>query len=315
MTVVARREGMKPPAALLLLAASSAAPACMGVGRGAVRFAGQTNIVIWDAARGVEHFVRDARFDAAGPDLGFVAPTPSRPEIEAAKPEAFDILFDLAPKPPGYGSAGGAGGGVSVGIRVIERKLVAGYEATVLQASDTRALTAWMRQNGYPVPAYAARWAAPYVGRGWYLTAFKVAADEGKASTGPVRMTFATKQPFNPYSVPAENRGEGGLAVYFVSATGEIGKIGGDRPWVGWQWRLPLPNERVVPLAKALGLDPEAIPADSQVTLYEDPGFGRPGLDDVYFVPPPMPVPRWPVGPAALACLGAFAFVGVRRRG
>lgn len=288
----------------------------MGVGSGPVRFAGQTNIVVWDASRGVEHFVRDARFETAGKDLGFIAPSPTRPEIQAVKPEAFRIVSSLGSAPPSRGGFGGGAGGMGGGggVSVLEQKTVAGYEATVLKASDVVSLTLWMRRNGYAMSVYATRWAEPYVKRGWYLTAFKVAASDGKASTGPVRMTFATKRPFNPYSVPKENDGKGGLLVYFVSATGEIGKIGGNQPWVGWQWRAPLPNERAVALAGALNLDPEALPPDSNVTLYEDPGFGRPGFDDVYFVPPDPPYPHWPSGVLAFAGVGCFAFVGIRRR-
>lgn len=290
--------------AALALASTAAAfsCACMSVGPAPVRFAGQRNIIVWDAERGIENFVRDARFETKGHSLGFIAPSPTRPNIVAVDPAAFDLFKKYE---SGYGLGGGfGGGGMTRGVAVVERKLVAGYEATVLKASDPRELAAWLAANGYPSPRYAERWTAPYVRRGWYLTAFKVATGEGAGATGPVRMSFQTKTPFNPYSVPAENSGRGGLLLYYVSATGEEPKIGGVQDWIAPAWTKPLKDADAAELAKDLKLNRVGIPENSTVRLYDDPNFGRPNLDDVYFVPAPKPET-----PALPKLLGLFALV------
>lgn len=305
---------------LLAAAIPSLASACMGVGTGSVRFAGQRNIVVWDAAHEVEHFVRDARFETPGKSLGFLAPTPTRPQIEAVDGSAFATLAALAPRPPSFGITGGFGGsgGADGGVSVIERKLVAGYEATVLKASDGPALGAWMRDNGYPLPGFATDWLARYVQAGWYVTAFKVAAADGKGATGPVRMSFGARTPFNPYSVPAENRGTGGLSLYYISSTDEVAKIGRTDPWASPQWTAKVDDRAAQALNRSLKLDDATISAGATVKFYRDPSFGRPGFDDVYFVPAPptMPFPTHGAFPlsGALASLGVFAFVRVGRR-
>lgn len=273
---------MKAPIVLLAISTAAVAVACCGVGPLGVpvRFTGQTNIVVWDKSHGIEHFVRDARFEARGANLGFIAPTPSRPELSEADAAAFETLDALGPKPPMTKSARDAGAAATGAVSVVETKDVGGYRATVLKATDAAGLAKWLQVNGYPSPDFLPKWAAPYVERGWHFTAFKV---NGKA-TGPVRMSFATSRPFNPYSVPEENGGGGvPLRVYYVSAGAETPKIGGKDAWVKPQWTAALPAEAAARLAAQLKLPVDAIPAQARVTRYDDPNFGRPGLDDLYF--------------------------------
>ena len=80
------------------LAAACPAWACSGVGpAGApVVFGGQTNIIIWDADRQVEHFIRNASFRSGAEDFGFIAPTPGKPELH----EASTLPFTRWPASP-----------------------------------------------------------------------------------------------------------------------------------------------------------------------------------------------------------------------
>src|SRR5579863_191440 len=73
--------------------------ACCGVGpRGKpIAFGDQTNIVIWDPANKMEHFIRDAKFQSDAPDFGFIAPSPSKPELSEASDAAFETLAALKP--------------------------------------------------------------------------------------------------------------------------------------------------------------------------------------------------------------------------
>jgi hypothetical protein len=65
--------------------------ACSGVGppEQPVVFGDQTNIVIWDEANHIEHFIRNANFRSGANNFGFIAPTPGRPELHEASNQAF----------------------------------------------------------------------------------------------------------------------------------------------------------------------------------------------------------------------------------
>ncbi len=277
---------MKFGSVVVGIGASAFAAACCGVGaRGVpVVFTGQTNVVVWEAARGVEHFVRNASFATKGKDLGFIAPTPTLPEIKEVDAQVFSTLASLEPR-----EATGAMDDVATASRampgavtVVAEQDVAGYHAITLKATDAKALEDWMGKNGYPVAAFLKGWVAPYIEKGWYLTAFKVNGGE----TGPVRMSFKTDRPFNPYSVPAEN-GNGGrvpLQLYFVSAGGETPRIGGKDAWREPTWSASLDEETSARVAQELRLKPEMMPKGARVTAYVDQEFGTPGLDDLYFV-------------------------------
>lgn len=255
-----------------------------------VTFGGQANIVIWDPATKTEHFVRNAEFFTEAKDLGFIAPSPTEPELAEASKEAFDTLARLEP-PRAMKDAGksdrpteaATGGPVSV-IRVQD---VAGYRATVLRATDAAALAAWMKENGYRTTPAIERWTEFYIAKDWYLTAFKVQAKAGEAATGVVRMTFKTEKPFNPYYVPSDNideRAPSSLMLFFVAPGRYSGLVGGTTKWAGSRrWEAELTSNASNELARHLKLDPAAIPANCTVANYMDGSFPNSAGDDVYF--------------------------------
>lgn len=268
-----------------LVLTAAGASACCGVGTGPATFAGQRNIIVWDEKNRVEHFIRDASFNAKGKDFGFIAPTPTKPTLHEVDRKAFDFLnrlFQTKSAPP----TDRAGVGAAASVSVVEVKTVAGYKATVLTANDAKALTAWLKQNGYPVTAGTTKWAEPYVKKGWYLTAFKVNNGKNGAATGPVRMTFKTDQPFNPYRVPAENKPKSGsgLTLHFVSARQYTGTVGGKTPWIGGFHRV-LSEPEAKRLTDLLRLGANGVPSNAFVTMYTDPSFPNPGAEDLFFIP------------------------------
>lgn len=138
----------------ILAAATAQVYACAGFTSAnfSVVFNRQKSIIIWDDKLKVEHFIRDAGFTTGAPDLGFVAPTPTQPEIAECTSKGFDILDALAPKPRasaggGQGGGGFGGGGFGGGVQVLEEKDVAGYHAAVLKSADAKALGDWLQSN------------------------------------------------------------------------------------------------------------------------------------------------------------------------
>lgn len=266
--------------------------ACFGAGT-QVRFMGQTNLIVWDDKNGIEHFVRDASFSTPSKDLGFIAPTPTEPELGEVKPGIFAFLESLnpAPRAASFGLGGGGFGGGRGSVQVLQEKFVGGYKATVLRADDGTALYNWLDQNGYKVTLTSRPWLEFYVKKNWCFTAFKVekSADNAAVKTGPVRLSFRTKQPYNPYYVPADNlpkeyAATNRLAVYFVARGRYQGNIGSSGNWDGApEWKVALTDATRKSLADNMKMDPGAIPTGATLTKFVDPFFPRPARDDVFF--------------------------------
>lgn len=253
-----------------------------------VRFASQSNIIIWDPVSKTEHFVRNARFTTDAKDFGFIAPTPTKPTLSKASGVAFKTLASLQPASRSK-SAGGAGsGGGPGGVEVLEVKDVSGYRATVLKASDSKGLADWMKQNGYATTPAIEEWTKFYISKGWYLTAFKVLNQEQVAQTGVIRLSFKTDRPFNPYYVPKDNlpqSGMGGpLTVFFVAPGQYVGEVEKGGPWVTPKWTARLPEDDSEMIEKLLELERYSIPEDCTITTFEDHKFpSAAAKGDIYF--------------------------------
>ncbi len=273
-------------ALVVFLGASSGGWPCCAVSPGEkVVFAGQTNLVIWDAATKTEHFIRDARFAAKTRHFGFIAPSPSEPELVEVDPEAFEVLSRLEPIPAER--AGDAAKSASAGseVEVVKEQDVAGYRAAVLKATDARALSTWLRSNGYRSTPGVEAWLKPYVAKGWYLTAFKVKNDAAVSSTGTVRMTFKADRPFNPYAVPSDNvptNKQAGLKLFFVS-TGRFKASLAEKPWKAPAWEADVPAKWTNELQGLLKL--KSLPGNLHVATYHDFDFPSSGSEDLFFDP------------------------------
>ncbi len=71
------------PLVALLLIRSLPTPACCPAGPAGkhVVNADQTVVMIWDAARKTQHFIRQASFKSDADDIGFLVPTPTLPSV------------------------------------------------------------------------------------------------------------------------------------------------------------------------------------------------------------------------------------------
>ncbi|MCE9557870.1 MAG: DUF2330 domain-containing protein [Armatimonadetes bacterium] len=267
----------------------SVSGACGGFGVKKITFLGQNNIVLYNAKTKMEHFVRQATFEKGdGDSMGFVAPTPSVPKFGEAKPFIFTKLFSIlnaAQDREANGRTGGGGFGGAPGAKspkVLSVTEVAGYQATVLKASDTRGLAEWLEKNGYTMQPGMQDWLDHYVKKDWYFTAFKVKKQaDGYFRTGLVRMSFKTSTPYNPYFVPKANRGAkpGGLQVLYLDT--EVRKP--SESTLRKVYSTPIPRDERAGIAWYLGLSPGDVPSGLTLTSYSDPKFPRAGTDDVFF--------------------------------
>ena len=274
---------------LALCSSIAMACECVSPSGKPVAMGDQTNIIVWNSAQHMEHFIRDAKFQTNGNNFGFVAPTPSKPSLAEVSPEAFDTLASLRPikSDEGFAKAADRPGSVSI----VQQVDVAGYRATTLLASDSKALARWMRKNGYKTTPSIEGWTKTYITKGWYLTAFKVLKKKGVASTGTVRMSFKTDRPFNPYFVPNDNINsghKGTLKVFFVSNGAYQATVGKTAPWQDALWIAPVHSGDAARLAGQFKLAATAIPPRSQVEAFEDHDFPKPAQDDIYFESTPL---------------------------
>ncbi|MDB4937649.1 MAG: hypothetical protein JWP87_4621 [Labilithrix sp.] len=178
-------------------------------------------LVMWDEETGIEDFIRETRFDQAGKSFGFVVPTPSKPEVSAAKPP-FDKLrarygFE-DPRALKIGSGGGAvqGGGKGDAIPavvVLSDQRIGSFRAFTLSASDPGAFDTWLRENGFAMTEGAKSWTRSYVDLGFFFVALRYDAPAASAGRGAdagakamtsetVRIRFKTPNPYYPYMEP-----------------------------------------------------------------------------------------------------------------
>jgi hypothetical protein len=264
--------------------------------------ADQTVILLWDRERQTEHFIRKASFRSEGDSVGFIVPTPSRPQLEESGNAAFPYLAEItAPKKPtqvGLPLSCSAEPKTSYGrgVQVVEEKTVAGYHAVVLAADSGKALVTWLQEHGYAYTPEAAAWAQPYLEKHWYMTAMKIAKEEERRATSAVaasalRITFQTERPLFPYREP-DSRHDAAqldvrdrlLRIYFVAESRYEGRFPSGQAWEGKpRWSQPLQENQRSQLLHHLGLPERTGPSRFWLTEFEDhwPYGKAPG--DVYF--------------------------------
>lgn len=258
----------------------------------AIQFSKQQNIIVWDAERNIQHFVRNASFDEAPESFGFIAPSPSVPELAEADREALTIVRAIRARAQmkeaqaaRSKSMNPSEAASASGVAVIKEQEVAGYQAAVLKATDSNALNNWLKTNGFVSTPEIEQWAKSYVEKGWYFTSFKVKGSEGVGETGLVRMSFKTDKPFNPYYVPKSSVDKGadqGLEVFMIASAGYEGKLSGKKVWEPEFEPEGLTRGEMSGLAKALDLPAEAIPKRAKLSYFQDGEFPTGATEDIF---------------------------------
>jgi len=291
-------------AGLLMVAGAPRGLGCCAVaGSGShVVNADQTVIMLWDEARQTQHFIRKADFKTDAKDVGFIVPSPSRPQLDESGNAAFVKLGEItAPK---FRGGGGIPFGCSVanpelariqGVQVIEEKRVAGFDATVLTAQSGDDLVKWLKEHGYAYSPAVAEWAKPYLGGDWHFTALKITKDasakaEADLKAAALRISFRTAQPLFPYREPESAASRGALKapdrllrMYFIADARFSGEIDGGKKWSGETvWSGDITAHRAE-LLRELGLPADAGPAKWWLTEFEDRWPYAKAAGDVYF--------------------------------
>ncbi len=274
----------------------------------------EQTLIVFDAERRREHFVREVVFRTAHEAFGFVVPTPGRPEVAAVKHSPFVELrssfpveqtkggLRVAAAGGGLGSPGGSGG-----VRVLDVAKVGSFTAFVLAADDAKALASWLEKNGLGSTPQADAWLAHYVKLKFFYVAMRydppAAGADGGAPAPPrtaaetMRISFETPLPYYPYFEPDPAPGEPPrdarlLDVWLVSrdrfvpvaAREQNGKVRWVRPLASGHHYASDNREA---LERALEAEAKILPAGAelQVQRFTDQKRSRSGFGDIVFVP------------------------------
>lgn len=267
-------------------------------------------LIVHDAAKNREHFIREVAFRKADEPFGFVVPTPARPEVDKLAKSPFTALRTLFPfDPPGIGigllGKGGGGGtgsgfGRGAGVQVLETTKVGSFTAFVLKADDDKALASWLREHELQTTPESEAWLAHYVQLGFFYVAMRYDPPKRKGSedaTAPlaaetIRISFDTPVPFYPYLEPTMERGnEPRVLDLWVVGTHAVTPVAlreadGKREWI-----RPLRKGEVKNDARELitGIEPSidaALPeGELIVQTFQDQKRSRAGIGDILFAP------------------------------
>jgi hypothetical protein len=260
----------------------------------------ESAIIQWDPSTKTENFTRRATFRGTAHDFGFLVPTPTAPRLEEVKDDLFDqfeektrretihkttTMIDWTPLVVMIFASRRVGetSGARAPVEVLETKKLAGYEASVLDATDANALHTWLTTHGYDTSPGLTAWLDAYIQQHWKITAFKIDKEASEqARSAAVKMTFTTERPFFPYREPQVERpydSVRSLIIYFVGPERVAGKIDTNVFWPGV-------------LMWSKNVDPK-----TRLTKFVDTSRDRPGNDDLYFsrdadqsayIPPPF---------------------------
>ena len=273
-----------------------------------VRITDESALIVWDAKSGTEQFVRRAHFETKSKDFGFFVPTPSRPTLGEVPDNVFKRLeVELQPKVEHRdrisdewsfflartrikNTFNAAADSLNVdeddNVSVIEGKRIGDYNATVLKANDATTLKVWLRSHHYTATSNFEEWASPYIQKGWYLTAFKIASDVKRtyATAKAVALTFKAEAPFYPYreSKRAQQmKGARTLRLFYIGNDRPDARIKDDNYAQLW----PAQTDYSATLsASSLAENHLTLPSGPlRLTAFTDASHPRPGWADLVF--------------------------------
>lgn len=279
----------------------------------------EQTLIVWDEAKGREHFVREVAFRDSSQTFGFVVPTPTRPEVaKVAKSPFASLRADFPFSPPnegvGLGSLGGlghgGGGRGSGGVTVLEVSKVGSFTAFVLAADDEAGLAKWLRDNGLSATSEAEVWLRHYVARRFFFVAMRydpppvaapaaaAPASARKVRAETVRISFDAPLPFYPYLEPApppqvaKPPADPRLLEVWLVTRKAMAPIAARTAATGTTWVRPLaegvryPQASRAKLEVALGDEAKLLaPGELFVQRFVDQKTSRQGFGDVVFVP------------------------------
>lgn len=145
----------------------------------------QVAFITWDAAKQLESFTVQPRFEGNAVDFGMVIPTPTQPKLKEAPKEIFkDLALFTVLKPSPcrrrYAPRSSASGGMRVKtkarklrVKVLEAGKVGTLDYKIIKAENASDLFEWLKQHKYSFSGDKATLDF-YVKKRWLFTVMKV---------------------------------------------------------------------------------------------------------------------------------------------
>ena len=233
-------------------------------------------IIIWNAAKGVQHFIRQVDFDTNAKDFGFIVPLPSVPDFAVAKDEAFELLERIyqQERRSELKSASMTAEGAAGGVEVLKTEQVGDYKATVVRATDGDAMNRWFAENGFRSRPQMTEWLNHYTKKNWVFAALKYdAAWTSTTRTKAIRISFKTDKPHYPYKMPSDAFKPGWvrpLRLFVVASEGMDAKFAQEgKDWAGQRlWSGQLRGGPQAELARLVDLPGSEIPENPTMTVF-----------------------------------------------
>jgi len=289
------------------LAASLGQGCCITFDDQSMQLALETAIVVWDAERKVEHFIRRADFIGKAKDFGFIFPSPTQPfRIAVANEGAFVALEQFRPRAPGIGCSKEEPAGATDAVEVLEEKRVGDFKATVFRAKDGAAITNWLKAQGHRTRPAMTPWFDHYAKKDWVFTALKYQGKNGPTPTKALCISFKANEPFYPFKMPSDTFAPEAyrrIDLYVLSQTEMDASLTGGSGWKGERvWSTDLPHYAAVSLNKGLLSDSSAleIPNRLALTRFRNTPEAHVFDEDIVFRPSQSYAPFW-IGGAVVA--------------
>jgi uncharacterized membrane protein YgcG len=148
----------------------------------------------------------------------------------------------------------------STGVTVTAQQQVGPYEAVQLHSSDGSALTSWLTQHGYDIPASTKPVIQAYVGQGFDFLALKLIPGQGVQSMQPVRVTSQGAAPSLPLHMVAVGTGATtGITIWVVAsgrwAPSNFPTFTITPAELSWDWATESSNYETLRLSKEAALN------------------------------------------------------------
>lgn len=295
------------------------------------KFSEERSLIVWDASKKTEHFIRTLSLKGDPETFGVFVPTPTVPAIAKEKDDIIENVAKLFAPPSTGGGGGGGGKGAPMGtagapVQVMQRTQIGDFEAVTLKATDANALGDWLAKNKFVDKPALRAWEKTYLDKKWLITALRCTAKgagDRKLEVPTMRMSFTIDAPFFPYTeVPTDaadeaafqkkysstpqtayrgyNYGTRPFDVYVIAQTQMQGMIGASTGGPPVADAIRVPNEAIAGAlgdTKAWGFDAKAQP-QWVVTHLSENVWQRNAPADLSFATYDLPKPRPAAGMA-----------------
>jgi hypothetical protein len=169
----------------------------------------------------------DLRSEQELPDMAWIIPVPSPPEVQVTSAALFDELDRLSAPEVVYRTERRGGFRWGLGaeapppeVQVLERKQVGVYDVAVIAGREGGALLDWLHAEGFTLPDALQPALDAYIAEDWIFTAMRIAPDADRNeifSAQPVWLSFDAERMVYPMRLTGVRDSPLALRLYVLA--------------------------------------------------------------------------------------------------